>query len=101
MGMVRKDIFYTLEGLSLEIPLFLVQKFTAKPRNRSLIQFEYFYRIDLNRKLKSNGSKDIVISNMEKTKLFQTPTEPEAPLVSKRGGRVIHISFDGQRQIES
>ena len=38
---------------------------------------------------------------MEKTKLFQAPTEPEAPLVSKRGGRVIHISFDGQRQIES
>ncbi|KAG4141952.1 hypothetical protein ERO13_D06G105000v2, partial [Gossypium hirsutum] len=35
-------------------------------------------------------------SNMEKTKLFQRPTEPEAPLVSKRGGRVIHISFDGQ-----
>ncbi|TYG64708.1 hypothetical protein ES288_D06G129400v1, partial [Gossypium darwinii] len=33
-------------------------------------------------------------SNMEKTKLFQAPTEPEAPLVSKRGGRVIHISFD-------
>ncbi|KAG4168446.1 hypothetical protein ERO13_A12G024300v2 [Gossypium hirsutum] len=31
---------------------------------------------------------------MEKTKLFQAPTEPEAPLVSKRGGRVIHISFD-------
>ncbi|KAF1858934.1 hypothetical protein Lal_00000754 [Lupinus albus] len=27
MGMVRKDIFYTLEGLPLEIPLFLVQKF--------------------------------------------------------------------------
>ncbi|XLT26302.1 hypothetical protein S245_057622 [Arachis hypogaea] len=25
-------------------------------------------------------------SNMEKTKLFQAPTEPEAPLVSKRGG---------------
>lgn len=40
---------------------------------------------------------------MEKTKLFQAPTEPEAPLVfvSKRGGRVIHISFDGQRRIES
>lgn len=40
---------------------------------------------------------------MEKTKLFQAPTEPEAPLLSnsKRGGRVIHISFDGQRQIES
>jgi large subunit ribosomal protein L2 len=36
---------------------------------------------------------------MEKTKLFQAPTE--APLVSKRGGRVIHISFDGQRRIES
>ncbi|KAG8501120.1 hypothetical protein CXB51_003213 [Gossypium anomalum] len=33
---------------------------------------------------------------MEKTKLFQAPTEPEVPLVSKRGGRVIHISFDGQ-----
>ncbi|MFQ6629622.1 hypothetical protein Gotur_008069 [Gossypium turneri] len=31
---------------------------------------------------------------MEKTKLFQAPTEPEVPLVSKRGGRVIHISFD-------
>ncbi|KAF4396254.1 hypothetical protein F8388_019800 [Cannabis sativa] len=27
--------------------------------------------------------------------------QPEAPLVSKRGGRVIHISFDGQRRIES
>ncbi|KAJ4699817.1 50S ribosomal protein L2, chloroplastic, partial [Melia azedarach] len=27
-------------------------------------------------------------SNMEKTKLFQAPTEPEAPLVSKRGGRI-------------
>ena len=38
---------------------------------------------------------------MEKTKLFEARTEPEAPLVSKRGGRVIHISFDGQRQIES
>jgi hypothetical protein len=41
---------------------------------------------------------------MEKTNLFQAPTEPEAPLlskISKRGGRVIHISFDGQRQIES
>ncbi|EXB89255.1 hypothetical protein L484_006809 [Morus notabilis] len=25
---------------------------------------------------------------MEKTKLFQAPTEPEAPLVSKRGGRI-------------
>jgi len=37
---------------------------------------------------------------MEKTKLFQAPTEPEAPLVSKRGGRVIHISFDGQRRIK-
>jgi hypothetical protein len=35
---------------------------------------------------------------MEKIKLFQAPTEPEAPLVSKR---VIHISFDGQRRIES
>ncbi|KAG8485775.1 hypothetical protein CXB51_019176 [Gossypium anomalum] len=33
-------------------------------------------------------------SNMEKIKLFQAPIEPEAPLVSKRGGRVIHISFD-------
>ncbi|TYH19473.1 hypothetical protein ES288_A05G354900v1, partial [Gossypium darwinii] len=33
-------------------------------------------------------------SNIEKTKLFQAPTEPEVPLVSKRGGRVIHISFD-------
>ena len=31
---------------------------------------------------------------MEKTKLFQAPTKPEAPLVSKRGGRVIHISFE-------
>nr|KJB10645.1 hypothetical protein B456_001G213100 [Gossypium raimondii] len=31
---------------------------------------------------------------MEKTKLFQAPTKPEAPLVSKRGGRLIHISFD-------
>ena len=30
---------------------------------------------------------------MEKTKLFQAPTELEAPLVSKRGGRVIHISL--------
>ncbi|PPE00692.1 hypothetical protein GOBAR_DD02271 [Gossypium barbadense] len=38
---------------------------------------------------------------MEKTKLFQAPTELEAALVSKRGGRVIHISFDGQRRIES
>lgn len=38
---------------------------------------------------------------MEKTKLFQAPTKPEAPLGSKRGGRVIHISFDGQRRIES
>jgi large subunit ribosomal protein L2 len=41
---------------------------------------------------------------MEKTKLFQAPTKPEAPLVSKQreeGGRVIHISFDGQRLIES
>jgi len=28
---------------------------------------------------------------MEKTKLFEARTEPEAPLVSKRGGRVIHI----------
>ncbi|XP_038683021.1 30S ribosomal protein S3, chloroplastic-like [Tripterygium wilfordii] len=36
-------------------------------------------------------------SNMEKTKLFQAPAEPEVPLVSKRGGRVSHISFDGQR----
>ncbi|KAH0458625.1 hypothetical protein IEQ34_011439 [Dendrobium chrysotoxum] len=26
--------------------------------------------------------------NMEKTKLFEAPTEPEAPLVSKRGGRI-------------
>jgi hypothetical protein len=31
---------------------------------------------------------------MEKTKLFQAPTQPTAPFVSKRGGRVIHISFD-------
>lgn len=38
---------------------------------------------------------------MEKTKLFEARTEPEVPLVSKRGGRVIHISFDGQRRIES
>ena len=38
---------------------------------------------------------------MEKTKLFQAPAKPEAPLVSKIGGWVIHISFDGQRQIES
>lgn len=38
---------------------------------------------------------------MEKTNLFQAPTEPEAPLLSKRGGQVIHISFDGQRRIES
>lgn len=38
---------------------------------------------------------------MEKTKLFEAPTEPEAPLVSQRGRRVIHISFDGQRRIES
>jgi hypothetical protein len=35
------------------------------------------------------------------TNIPQPPTKPEAPLVSKRGGRVIHISFDGQRQIES
>jgi len=28
---------------------------------------------------------------MEKTKLFEARTEREAPLVSKRGGRVIHI----------
>jgi len=34
-------------------------------------------------------------------KLFEARTEPEAPLLSKRGGRVIHISFDGQRRIES
>ncbi|KAG4129415.1 hypothetical protein ERO13_D09G079800v2 [Gossypium hirsutum] len=39
-------------------------------------------------------------SNMEKTKLFQASTEPKS-LVSKRGGRVIHISFDGQMRIES
>ncbi|KAJ6354096.1 hypothetical protein OIU76_003016 [Salix suchowensis] len=32
-------------------------RFTKKPRNRSLIQFEYLYRIDLNRKLKSKGCK--------------------------------------------
>ena len=32
---------------------------------------------------------------MEKTKLFQAPTKLEVPLVLKRGGRVIHISFDG------
>ena len=38
---------------------------------------------------------------MEKTKLFQASTKLEAPLVSKRGGWVIHISFDGQRKIES
>ncbi|MFQ6629673.1 hypothetical protein Gotur_008239 [Gossypium turneri] len=31
---------------------------------------------------------------MEKTKLFQALTEPEVPLVSKRGGWVIHILFD-------
>ncbi|KAB2012436.1 hypothetical protein ES319_D09G090300v1 [Gossypium barbadense] len=37
-------------------------------------------------------------SNMEKTKLFQASTEPKS-LVSKRGGRVIHISFDGQMRI--
>ena len=36
---------------------------------------------------------------MEKTKLFQAPTEPEASLVSKRGG--LSLTFDGQRQIES
>ncbi|KAG8485813.1 hypothetical protein CXB51_019162 [Gossypium anomalum] len=79
-------------------------RFTTKPKNRSLIQFEYLYKIDLNRKLKSNGSKwlsSIRYSNMEKKKLFQAPIEPEAPLVSKRGRRVIHISFDGQRRIES
>ncbi|BAS71929.1 Os01g0333432 [Oryza sativa Japonica Group] len=35
--------------------------------------------------------------NMEKTKLFEACTEPEAPLVSKRGGQVIHIYFNGQR----
>nr|KJB15228.1 hypothetical protein B456_002G165900 [Gossypium raimondii] len=34
---------------------------------------------------------------MGMTKLFQAPIEPEASLVSKREGRVIHISFDGQR----
>ena len=38
---------------------------------------------------------------MEKTKLFEIQTEPEAPLVSKRGRRVIHILFNGQRRIES
>lgn len=38
---------------------------------------------------------------MEKTKWFQAPTEPEGSPLSKRGGRVIHISFDGQRRIES
>ncbi|CAL5181441.1 unnamed protein product [Lathyrus oleraceus] len=39
---------------------------------------------------------------MEKTKLFQAPTEHEALLVSTNGKtRIIHISFDGQRQIES
>ena len=41
---------------------------------------------------------------MEKTKLFQAPTEHEVLLVSKnKGGKtqIIHISFDGQRQIES
>ena len=30
---------------------------------------------------------------MDKTKLFQAPTELEAPLVSKREGQVIHISL--------
>ncbi|KAF4347708.1 hypothetical protein F8388_002425 [Cannabis sativa] len=39
---------------------------STKPRNRSLIQFEYLYRIDLNRKLKSNGSK-----TNQKRPLFQ------------------------------
>lgn len=39
---------------------------------------------------------------MEKIKLFQAPTEHEALLVSNNGKtRIIHISFDGQRQIES
>ena len=38
---------------------------------------------------------------MEKIKFFQAPTEPEAPLLSKRVGRVIHNSFDGKRRIES
>ncbi|KAL8204515.1 hypothetical protein R6Q57_010138 [Mikania cordata] len=31
---------------------------------------------------------------MEKTKLFQAPTGPEAPLLSKRRECIIHISFD-------
>jgi len=39
---------------------------------------------------------------MEKTKLFKAPTEHEALLVSNNGKtRIIQISFDGQRQIES
>jgi large subunit ribosomal protein L2 len=38
---------------------------------------------------------------MEKTKLFEAQTEQEVPLVSKKGGWVIHISFDGERRIES
>lgn len=35
---------------------------------------------------------------MEKTKLFQAPTEPEAPLVSKRGGGLFtfHLMVKGE-----
>ncbi|KAL3648369.1 hypothetical protein CASFOL_007793 [Castilleja foliolosa] len=59
------------------------------------IQFEGFCRF-IDQGLTEELSKfpKIEDSNMEKTKLFQAPTEPEAPLLSKRGGWVIHISFD-------
>nr|YP_010039928.1 ribosomal protein L2 [Mucuna pruriens]QOY46403.1 ribosomal protein L2 [Mucuna pruriens] len=94
----------------------LPTRFTAKPRNRSLIQLEYLYRIDLNRKLKSNGSKSLssVVPHIKlltleiylygEDKIVSSTDRTGSTLcfkVSKRGGRVIHISFDGQRRIES
>ncbi|TYI72755.1 hypothetical protein E1A91_D07G081200v1 [Gossypium mustelinum] len=46
-------------------------RFTTKPKNRPLIQFEYLYRIDLNRKLKKSTSTDMplgtTIHNIEIT----------------------------------
>ena len=37
---------------------------------------------------------------MEKTKLFEARTEPEVPLVSKRGRRVIHFDLFDQSLLD-
>lgn len=78
-------------------------RFPMRPRNPSAIQFEYLYRIAVNKKLLGSGNEwlsSVILyrrlltyryGNMKMTKLLEAHNELEVPLFLKRGGQVIHI----------